>query len=568
MWDLHINNQANGCHDGSSYLKEAMSDIAVKENDEAVSYILQDDTTNAEDFLEPCLQKQFKHYFKKLVAVGAQNWIAKICENPPQIDDSTLDKICSCLETKSYINTDKEFDIAIFYDTIGNINYIRRRYKEAQNCFEESDKIKNKLFKSCNNVHIVRSTEYLARTYLAWNKFGKALKNYKKLLKSKKSNNDSSTQLEAKINNILGEIRFRQGFNNKALRYYTIAEQLCKSQPDCKLQYIKSLIGMGKTKFALKKLPSSTMPKPLNTALENCQQAENPYLLLKSEIYDNMAVVHMWQKQYNDASNCLEMSSEIRNYVCRNDKLEMAKSYFLEGNLQKEKENFSEALSSHENSLEIRLKLKAFEDWDIAESYQEIGNVLKLQKKYQEAKESYTLSINIINSLSEDENCTISFYLHFEIGNVLDILNELNDSMKHYTRCLQIGKKIFDKPPQVIAEVHEKIGRIHSTRYNDIEAISSYEDAINVLTAINGSRSDISRLKNYILKIKVSASGQNKDDQVEKSSLQSPKAPNAASSNFYDPGNTGGQNNKNFDSNSKLQSRHLSTGSLFKSCFN
>lgn len=565
--DSHDNIQTRDNHGEASHENGGVSHKAINDNDQAVIYIYNDKTEEAHQLLVSSLIKQVRHYFDNLISQGTHDWLARICLSSSYIDDTSLDKIYYLLELETESSTNKYLDFATFYDTIGNINYLRKNYKKAEQCLVASEKLKSKLFKSTNHVHLIRSTQYLAMTYLAWDKLNQAFKKHRRLLKAKRSHNNCHPHIEAKLNIILGEICFRQGFYSKCQNYFSKAEKMCSSQLGYKLEYIKSLIGLAKFKFALQIRSSSSVTpmKHLRAALNACPGQPNSYSLLKCEIYDNMAKVYMSQRKYEEASESLRTSWDIRNSICQHDNLEKAKSHFNEGNLKKCENILSAALSLHEKSLEIRLKLKPFKDLDVADSYQTIGSIYEVQKRNIQALKFYKLAKATVKSLIEDEICIISFHSYFGIGNILELLNRRDDSLESYARCLQIGKELFEKTPaKVVAKVYEKIGSLYSTQKNYTEALSNYKDAIEIYRRFK-EHIDISRLEGIINEIEGYISEENRDGQIDTPSLLSRNECNPSSVNSSPSINTTDQNNTTYDNNSRSNISLLSTGNSLMS---
>lgn len=559
----------NSNQDQASLTIEELRKEVMLKNSEADNNIL--DNFNipvADKLLTSSLIIQFKYFFKEFVARTTQGWITELCQASSEINDAILERICTVFSNKFNTYFSNNTDLDIFYDTIGNLYHIRGRYMDAESYYKKSLEIKKNSLNSPSNLHITCSTSYLARNYLAWNKFDLAKIKYKELLNSMKSSKDSSKDYNlkyARLNNILGNICFRLGFYSESQILYSKAEKLSGKYVSLhcdNTEYIKSLIGKGKTKFALNKQSHKNSLKILDKALKTCKkETECHHSSLKSEIYDLKATISVSLIKVDEANKYFGKSWDIRHACSQEDNLEKAKSYFIQGNVRKIQKSLSEALSSHMKSLEIRLRLKTTKDFDIAESYLEIGNVYKLQKKYQEAMDYYTQSKDLIKTLIKDENCISSFNLHSSIGYLYEIQNELDLSLKHYERSLKIGEKFFKNNPEILAMVHEKIANIHKMHNNYAEAKSHIIYALNIHSDKSSKKCsyEIERLQSDILKLEGHVEDENRIFQNQRTVLQEEDPQNHSSSaNSINPTD---QNNQNSD-DLQLQTNYLSTGNL------
>ncbi|UJS19451.1 MAG: tetratricopeptide repeat protein [Candidatus Brocadia sp.] len=161
------------------------------------------------------------------------------------------------------------------------------------------------------------------------------------------------------------------------------------------------------------------------------------------------------------------------------------------GVLQKDKNEFDDALKSYKEALEIRKKLALANPQTylpyVATTLNNLGNLQSDKNEFDDALKSYKEALEIYRKLALANPQTylpdVATTLN-NLGNLQSDKNEFDDALKSYKEALEIRKKLALANPQTylpyVATTLNNLGNLQSDKNEFDDALKSYKEALEI----------------------------------------------------------------------------------------
>ncbi|AKB31912.1 hypothetical protein MSSIH_1222 [Methanosarcina siciliae HI350] len=454
---------------------------------------------------------QKKRYVEALKSLDNAAEVAKILLNDP---DNKF------FQTKLKTNLSNTF-------TFGNFLYNTGRFPQAQNFYELSVLISQKLLETNaenvvyqSNVAITLNNlgtllKNMGRLEEAKEKYEKALQMRQKLLETNPKKTEYQSNVAMTLNN-LGTLLKNMGRIEEAKKMYEEAlekrEKLLKkyqknlayqSDVATTLNNLGNLLSdMGRIEEAKQRYEEALEkrekllnkdPKNLTYQSDVATTLNNLGILLK-----NMGSIEDAKERYKEALEIREklLNKDPENVVYQS---EVAMTLNNLGTLYSDVENIQEAKEKYEKSLQIRQKLLATDtenvvyQSEVAMTLNNLGVLLKNMENIEEAQQRYENALEIYEKLLKTDPENVAYQAHVggmlnNIGNLLSDMGSIEEAKQTYEKALEMREKLLKTDPEnvtyqsYVGTTFNNLGNLLSDMGSIEEAKQTYEKALEIYT--------------------------------------------------------------------------------------
>lgn len=279
------------------------------QSDLAQVYIAQNDYDQAKKTLAISLERQLK--MVKNSRYLTDDFNLSVLTESQCLEEDKLEELLKNLKSAKSEKSTRTEDIALLCDTVGSIFFLHYCYIQAIDSYKISDFIKKKIFTSCNNFNRLVSAEYLSKAYFAYaeldpKQLKEAIKYYKRRISIMQNTKMDDKILIARINNILGELDFKEKKYRGSYRYYEIAkkflEKLNVNDILACIEISKNFCGFASLNLLNKRWEKAknNLQNSLNHIEKKIEEKSEGKLkvkikLLKADIMDKIAEVYRYR---------------------------------------------------------------------------------------------------------------------------------------------------------------------------------------------------------------------------------------------------------------------------------
>lgn len=269
----------------------------------------------------------------------------------------------------------------------------------------------------------------------------------------------------------------------------------------------------------------------LSNALNDISAKTNVFV--KAKIYNNLALVNIYQGNFNEAEKLLKITLQIRRENYNTNSLIIANTLNNLGSLYGRIGKYSEAEPLFLEALEIRKRKLDKYNYKIAESLNNLAAVYHVQKKYSAAEKLFREALIIINKNNDDLSIAAELS---NLGVVCFYQKKYDEALEFDLKALTIRQKYIEDDSPVIAESLYNISKVYFALSNYFKAENYCRDALdyrkktlgvkhpefaetltllaNILSA-EGKSSEAENLLQQSLKIKTKILDKNHPDTIE-----------------------------------------------------
>ncbi|EDV19999.1 uncharacterized protein TRIADDRAFT_61610 [Trichoplax adhaerens] len=305
-------------------------------------YMLRKEFENARSVFLKLLAKQLRIIQNSIEKTAKRVTLLDLSDNELLLSESYANRILQKLNSSLSAKMKKTVKFALLYDTIGKVFYMQGDYLGAINYFMKSYNIKKNRFKE-NSWHRADSVEYLGNAYFASDQLDNAKKYFKIIQKIIKNTGFVDYQLQAKINNILGEICFRTRKttlrNDKkdplkeSIKYFEEAVKFAKDKKGDKIELSKAYYGIGKAKLGSSQFEAAK--KHLEASMKILKGISSHHRLLIADIRDQIAELYWLRQEIDTSIKEYKESLQFRKDICDEYDIDFVRSYYSETRWEK-----------------------------------------------------------------------------------------------------------------------------------------------------------------------------------------------------------------------------------------
>ncbi|CAF4676879.1 unnamed protein product [Rotaria socialis] len=152
------------------------------------------------------------------------------------------------------------------------------------------------------------------------------------------------------------------------------------------------------------------------------------------------------------------------------DHSDIARCYYLLGNLDTNTYHLDSSLAWHLKSLEIKRKILKSDDPKLSDSYNSIGVIYRKKREFLEAQKWFEKALKILQQAYGIERPEISTCIN-SIGYVFLRMKSYSNAMDCFKKALAINKKYF-------TAYHSEIGVSHSSMADAYRGLQNYNEAL------------------------------------------------------------------------------------------
>ncbi|RDD36473.1 Cathepsin D, partial [Trichoplax sp. H2] len=325
------------------YLNSSEDDLlTLAQYGKASIYMLRNEIENARSVFLKSLAKQLQIIQNSIEKTAKSVTPLDLSDNELLLSESHVNHILQKLNSSLSAKMKKTVKFALLYDTIGKAFYMQGDYLGAIAYFMKSYNIKKNRFKE-NSWYRADSVEYLGNAYFASDQLDNAKKYFKILQKIKKDTGFVDYQLQAKINNILGEICFRtrkvthrndkEGPLKESIKYFEEAVKFAKDKKGDKIELSKAYYGIGKAKLGSSQFEAAK--KHLEASMEILKGISSHRCLLIADIRDQIAKLYRLRQEIDTSNKEYKESLQFRKDFCDQYDIDFVRSYYSETRWEK-----------------------------------------------------------------------------------------------------------------------------------------------------------------------------------------------------------------------------------------
>jgi tetratricopeptide (TPR) repeat protein len=335
----------------------------------------------------------------------------------------------------------KELDVASSLNNLAELKEIRALYHEAEPLFDEALKIRQNRLSSSDHYLVGQSLHNLARLYFHLGRYVEAKQYYQEALEINESNLEAKKTILPKdfLKNFLA-----RSYNDIAKLYVALA------QYDEAEKYYQKALSINK--------------KILGE--NNLQYASN---------LDNLGDVYLAQGFADQAENYYSQAFNIRiSYLKGDDYNAIADSYTRLGRLYLVLEDFDKSQTYYEKVLTIRKKVFGDKHPAVANSYNNLALLYQEQRNNEKCREYYENALKIYEDNPTYQQHPSLALLYYNFAIFYHQQKKYPQAEEYYNKALELYTKMFNDTHPLAANCYYNLALL----YDDKEQI---DEAANCL---------------------------------------------------------------------------------------
>jgi len=277
--------------------------------------------------------------------------------------------------------------------------------------------------------------------------------------------------------------------------------------------------------------------------------------LQKAVVYNNLALVKIYEGKFDDAEQLLKQTLEIRQQLCGTNNLLIANTLNNLGSLYGRTGKYSDAEPLFLQALDIRRNNLDEGDYKIAESLNNLAAVYHVQKKYTQAEKLFRKALAIIEKSNDKLNTAAELN---NLGTVCFYQKKYSDAVKFHKRALKYREEFAGMYSPVTAESLYNISKTYNAVSNYFKAEKlcgrsleirgkilgvnhpEYAETLTLLANIYSSQNNKTKAEDFLkqsLEIKEKVLDKNHPDIIESlvdiAELYSSENKNDRAGNYY-----------------------------------
>lgn len=327
---------------------------------------------------------------------------------------------------------------------LGNFSVSLQGINQSIEKFEETGITKQQHWHELSELYLIRS-----EVFIMLNKFNEAQDDIQRVIDLISSKEGQSHQIKASIWATLGLLYLTQG------RYQEARETLENS------------------------LTLSTQLFPGRH-------------LKVAKIYEMLGSMYLDLEEYDEAlkmsQECFDICAELfkgggggggPNY-------QLISCLKILGSIYSEKGDYEKAKSTFDESFVMAQKLLGESHPMVADIYFRIASIFEEQSGYTGAIDSLEKALKIYENIYNGEpNCTVSA-IHNNMGVILTKQNNLDSSLEHYKKALDITLQLFGEFHPDVSMIYMNIGVVLGRKGDPLSQITQYKKALKIDKQIFG----------------------------------------------------------------------------------
>jgi len=372
-------------------------------------------------------------------------------------------------------------NIAILFDTIGEILYERINYKEALKYYRKALAINERVYEN-EDLNVASSYNRIGVVLCKQGKNGEGLEYLlKALFITKKECGEEHSNVAQCYNNI-GAAFQTQGRYEEAIEYHLKAlaiREKNKDNSDIAMSYnniAEVLKVQGKSDEAI---------KYFNNALAIFENLKQMHVKEESSIAQSSSNIDNLYAQGKYEESAIAFYAQEVNYFWGKEKRnrqelqETAQLCSNTGNALCTQGKYAQALEYYQKALAIEEEVYGKDHPAVADSCIRIGEVLAYQGKEKQALEYYLQALNIKEKLDSKGHEEVA-QLYNDIGRILFQQGRHEEAIKYYLKNLAICKKVFGKEHVKVADSSTEIGLALQLEGKNAKAFQYFQRALAI----------------------------------------------------------------------------------------